>query len=174
MAKPEQYETFVQLFARHVPGLRAFVRTMLPGWDDVEEVIQETSLVLWRKFPEFESGTNFSAWAFGIARYEVLKYRRNMARDRLVLDEDLLDMLADESIQRSDRAEQERRSLALCIEALEPQQRDLVRACYSGKSIKSVAGELERSPTSVYKSLNRVRGLLLKCIENHIAEEDLP
>ena len=174
MTEPEQYEAFVQLFARHTPGLRSFVRTMLPNWDDVEEVIQETSLVLWRKFPEFEPDTNFLAWACGIARYEVLKYRRKMARDRLVFDEDLLDLIADDSLQRSARSEQERRSLAHCMDALEPDQRRLVQACYAGESIKSVAEGLERTPTSVYKALNRTRGWLLDCIENRIDEEDQP
>ena len=77
------YEQFVQLFARHEPGLRSFLRSLLPTWEDVDEVMQQTCLVLWQKFGDFELGTDFGRWACTAARFEVLKYRRKMARDRL-------------------------------------------------------------------------------------------
>ena len=55
--------------------LRCFRRRLT-----LEDVFQAANLVLWRKFDQFEPGTNFFAWACQIIRYEVLKYREKYAR----------------------------------------------------------------------------------------------
>src|SRR5687768_8268835 len=161
---PEQkelYESFVQVFARHEPGLRSFVRLLVPTWDDLDEVVQQTCIVMWRKYGEFESGTDFLSWACTIARFEVLKYRRARARDRHVFGEALIELLADEGGRESARRERERRALDTCIGQLDPRQRELIQRCYSGVSIKDVAGSLGRSSTSLYKALDRIRRALL-------------
>ena len=81
------YERFVTTFTRNEPAIRAFLRSLLPSWEDAVEVMQNTSLVLWRKFDTFDPNTDFLKWAFVVARFEALKYRRSMARDRHVFDE---------------------------------------------------------------------------------------
>ena len=169
------YEAFVALFARHEPGLRSFVRPLVPTWDDMQEIIQQTCLVLWRKYADFESGTDFLSWACTIARFEVLKYRRSKARDPHLFGEELLGLLADEGAAEASRRERERRALDRCIERLQPRQRELIRRCYGGgATIKQVAASLGRSATSLYKFLDRVRLLLLDCIEHVLAEEATP
>ncbi len=40
------YEQFIRLFAHHESGLRAFVRSLLPGREHADEVLQETCVVL--------------------------------------------------------------------------------------------------------------------------------
>ena len=46
---------------------------------------------------DFTLGTNFKAWAFSVARYEVLNYRKQQARDaRLVFSEELEETFAEE------------------------------------------------------------------------------
>ena len=38
----DPYRTFMRLFARHEGGLRCFVRTLLPPWEDVAgKVVKE-------------------------------------------------------------------------------------------------------------------------------------
>jgi len=171
----DSYESFVALFARHEPGLRSFIRPLVPSWDQVQEIIQQTCLVLWRKYGEFEAGTDFLSWACTIARFEVLKYRRSRARDPHVFSEELLVMLADEGAAEASRRERERRALDKCIERLQPRQRELIRRCYGGgATIKAVAASLGRSATSIYKFLDRIRLVLLDCIERVLAEEAVP
>ncbi len=167
----ELYESFVQLFARHEPALRSFVRLLVPTWYDLDEVIQQTCIVLWRKYGEFEPGTDFLSWACTVARFEVLKYRRGRARDRHIFGQELIELLADEGVQEAARRERERRALDLCIEHLQPRHRELIQQCYSGVSIKDVAESLGRSATSLYKALNRIRQALLECIERTLAQE---
>src|SRR5262245_34097718 len=86
----DAYAAFVQAFAPHEPALRALVRPLVPTWEDLDEVIQQTCLVMLRKYAEFEPGTSFLSWACTIARFEVMTYRRRHARDRHVFSEELL------------------------------------------------------------------------------------
>lgn len=88
-------ELFVQLFARHERNLRAFIRSMGLDWFAVDDVVQTISLVMWRKWDQFDPDTDFMQWARVIARFEVLKFRRKMARDRHVFRDDVMEWLAD-------------------------------------------------------------------------------
>lgn len=69
------HEAFLRLFTRCEPELRAFVRSCLPRPQDVDEVMQEVSLVAWRKFGDLDDRGRFAPWACLIARYEILKLR---------------------------------------------------------------------------------------------------
>lgn len=57
----------------HVLG---FVQMLLPSVHDAEEVLQETSIVLWNKWDQYDPERDFVKWACGIARYEVFRYLR--------------------------------------------------------------------------------------------------
>jgi RNA polymerase sigma-70 factor (ECF subfamily) len=166
------YAAFVQAFALCEPALRGFIRSLVPTRDDMDEVIQQTSVVLWRKYDEFDPGTDFRNWAFTVARFEVLKYRRTRARDRHVFSEELLALLADEGVAEAEQRESERRALEQCIERLAPRQRELIEQCYDGSStIRQVAESLRRSAGALYKALDRLRSTLLDCIEQSLARE---
>ena len=168
----ESYELFVTLFTRNEPALRAFIRSLVPSWDDAIEVMQNTSLVLWRKFDTFDPDTEFLKWAFVVARFEVLKYRRTMARDRHIFDEELVKQLAEEAIDESDSLEAERHALQACLAKLPEQQQKLVKAAYEpGTKIKDLAQQIGKSATALYKTINRMRQLLLACIERTVAQE---
>lgn len=162
----DPYRVFTRLFARHAGALRCFVRTLLPTWDDVDEVMQDVSIAAWTKFERFDPQTDFARWAATIARYEVLNYRRTKARDRLVFDEDLIRLLADECQEEFAQSEQERRALDGCLDKLPIDQRELVLRVYAaGQKIKPIAEEVGVSPNALYKTLGRLRLILLRCIE---------
>jgi hypothetical protein len=82
----------------------------------------------------------------GVARYEVFNYRRTKARDRLVFDEDIIQLLADECQEEFAKGEQERRALDGCLKKLPAHQRELVLRVYSaGQKIKpSPTGKRQR------------------------------
>jgi RNA polymerase sigma-70 factor (ECF subfamily) len=171
-SKSQSYEHFIRLFTHQEAGLRAFVRSLIPGREHADEIMQETSVVLWRKFASFDPSTDFLAWACTIARFEVLNYRRRLARDRHVFHVELLEVLADEAASGMEGRRQELQALDRCIQRLAPRQRELVTACYaSGMTIKEVAEKMGRSATSLYKALNRIRIDLLECIEASVAGE---
>ena len=72
-------EEFSALLARVDRALFAFVFALAPNRNEAEELLQETRVVLWEKFDDVAPGTNFLAWAYSVARLEVLKYRERRA-----------------------------------------------------------------------------------------------
>lgn len=169
-----RYESFVRLFTRNEPALRAFTRSLLPSWDDVDEVMQNTGVVLWRKFSDFEPeadpANEFFRWACVVARFEVLAWRRDKARDRHVFDEDLVEMLALEAEEKHETLRDERKALEKCLAKLPENLRKIVVTAYEpGVRLNEVARDLGKSATAFYKKLNRTRALLLDCIREEVA-----
>lgn len=170
--RDESYEQFVKLFTHNEQGLRAFVRSLLYSWDDVDEVMQNTGVVLWRKFSSFDQKTNFMSWACVVARFEVLAWRRDKARDRHVFDEDLVEMIAEEAAEQFETLSAERRALDVCLTKLPENLRRVVVAAYEpGVKLNEVASQLGKTATAFYKMLNRTRASLLDCIGEQVALE---
>jgi RNA polymerase sigma-70 factor (ECF subfamily) len=95
-----------------------------------------------------------------------------LRRDRHRFPDGLLDLLAEEAIERNEKLEAQRRALAVCIERLSSDERDLLAGCYAeGVTIRAFAERLGRSANVVYKQLNRVRAALLKCVESRLSLE---
>jgi RNA polymerase sigma-70 factor, ECF subfamily len=159
-------EQFMALYSGHQRRLYLYTMTLLPASVDAEDVLQETNLVLWRKFDQYQPGTNFFAWACSITRFEVLKYRERRARAAKLLDPDVFDQLAEVAISEVERLDEfHRRALLDCMERLSAGDRDLMRKRYSeAMEVQAIAAAMNRSPNAVSKSLGRIRRLLLDCI----------
>lgn len=168
----DQGELFVRLLLEHEPRVRSFLRGLLPSWNDVDEVLQEASLIAWRKFGTFEEGTAFGGWLLTIARFEALKHRRRIARTPLVFADDVWDLLLEEAIH--DEAPQTyRRYLDDCLAKLAPEQRDVLLKVHSpGVVMREVALQSGRSEQAFYKAIQRLRAVLLECVSSSIAMEN--
>ena len=167
----DQGEAFVRLLLEHEPQVRSFLRRLLPTWNDVDEVLQEASLVAWRKFADFEEGTAFGGWFLTIARFEALKHRRRVARTPLVFADDVWNLLSDEAVEDSaDHAYG--RHLDGCLSKLRPEQRKLVLQVYSpGVVMRELASQSGKSEQAFYKAIQRTRSVLLDCVTKSIARE---
>jgi RNA polymerase sigma-70 factor (ECF subfamily) len=162
---------FLRLFVRHEQALRAYARVIVPTWDAVDEVIQEASVVMWRKLDQLDSHENFLPWAKVIVRFEALRARRNVARDRLVFSEELLSMLAEEAAATEDEdLERDKVALMRCLKKLTSAYQELLLAPYTGSGrVKELAEQSGRSINSLYKLLGRLRAKLQECIEHEIS-----
>lgn len=174
-AKEEHYELFVQCFARHEADLRRFIGSLLPTWSDVDEVLQQTALVIWRKFDQYDPETPFMKWACVIARFEVLGYRRKMARDRLVFREELLDLMAEEGADELDTQRAEFDALEACLSELPAAQRQLLTLAYTpGVKVKELAEKAGNSAASFYMRLKRLRHRMMTCMESKMHSQESP
>ena len=171
----ERYEAFVQLFAHHEPDLRRFVRSLLPTWSDADEVLQQTAIVIWRKWDQYDPETTFMKWACVIARFEALGYRRKMARDRLVFREDIMELMADEGAEELESRDREHEALESCLDQLPEKQQKLLRLAYTpGVKVKTLAEEAGSSAEAFYMRLNRLRRQLMSCVESKIGQNPEP
>jgi RNA polymerase sigma-70 factor, ECF subfamily len=163
---PQHYERFVRLFAQVRDNLFAYVFSLLPHWSDAEDVFQQTSLVLWRKFAEFQPDSDFLAWACKTAYYEVCNFRRTASRNRLRFNDALLEQLAEERDVSPQRESRRRDFLMDCIAKLTDDQRLLLSRAYEGEAtIRELAEELRRSPQTLYNRLSNIRRVLFDCVE---------
>ena len=111
----EQSDGFVRALTRCQDRLYVYIRTLLPSVEAAQEVLQETNVVLLRKQAEMKPGQNFEAFACRVAYYEVLSYMRDRARDRHRFDESLLELLAANAAQTSDKAAARLDALQECL-----------------------------------------------------------
>jgi RNA polymerase sigma-70 factor, ECF subfamily len=170
----QQTEQFASLLTRNQRRLYLFILALLPNPVDAEELLQETSIVLWRKFDQFQSGTDFLAWACQVARYEVLKFyqRRQRAPAWHQIPDDVLHELAKSSLQCLDEFEARRAALAGCLERLSRRDRDLIeRRWRPGATIGQIAAELGRPLWGLYKVYQRIHRDLFDCIERTLVRE---
>lgn len=168
----EQHQRFLRLFTAHEPAIRAFIRRLMPSRADADDVMQEAAIVLWEKFDDFQPGAEFRPWAFGIARYKVLAWLRDKRRDRLVLSEETVVLLADEAARDESRLARQRAALDMCAEKLGPVHRDLLFAAYQSDSrIHQLATASGRTVAGFYQWLHRTRALLLDCVRRELKRE---
>ena len=169
---PQRMAEFVELYSQHYPRLQCYLMALLPTSSDAADVMQETSLVLWKKFDTFESGTNFFAWACKIARLQTMKQYQRLQRSARLFDTATLEMLAAEAMESIDRPEASLEALDGCLAKLSPEDRRLIRRRYEpGASVKDMAAEIGLSANLLSKSLGRIRRALLWCMQKRLAQE---
>ena len=149
--------------------LRAFIRTLVVRADDADEVLQRTNLVLWAKADDFREGTNFTAWACQVARFEVMAFRTQHGRDRHQFGDAVIDAIATDAQQHPGILDDMRDYLKACLEELSPDERQMLGARYAdGGSVQAIAEREGRAPAAVSTALYRLRQSLLKCIRRKI------
>ncbi len=170
MNAPMEHAEFVQLLASFQRRLFGYIATFLPSPSDTEDVLQQTNLVLWSKAGEFRPGSSFRAWAFRIAYLEVTAFRRRGSRDRQLFSAELAATMADEVNVDEDQSASE--ALSACLDQLPSRDRQLLMHRYGGQAnVRQVADALGRPVTSIYRSLERIRFVLLACIQRKLATE---
>jgi RNA polymerase sigma-70 factor, ECF subfamily len=156
---------FLELYSHNYPRLQFYLMTLLPGADDVADVLQETSLVLWKKFETYQTGTNFFAWACKIARLQALKHRERCGKGALMFSDDLLETLAVEAAEDRFGPATTVGQLHQCLERLSRRDQQLIQKRYEpGMTVARLAEEIGRTANSLSKSLGRIRRNLLECI----------
>ncbi len=170
--RAESHELFTALLMKNHASLMSYILGLMPRWADAEDVMQQTSVVLWRKFEEFRPGTEFLAWACKIARYQALNHYRKLQSDRHVFKLELVELLADESLDDANQLAQERHALQVCLEKLDQKAQRLLERCYeSGMTFTQIAAQMGCSANSIYKNLNRIRETLLACVQRTLRTE---
>ena len=136
----DELQSYVKLMTEHQSSIRAFVVSLMPGSPDINDVVQETNAALWQKRGKFQLGSNFTAWAFRIARYEVHRQRdRNRRLGRIGFSEKMFYFLSETEGQETS-GENVAAALESCLGKLTLSQREMIRARYTpGRSLEKFA-----------------------------------
>ena len=109
---------FIKLLVAHEVRLLAFALSLIPHWADADEVLQEATVLMWKKFEQFEPGMNFLSWGFKIIHLTSKDFRKRQRRSRLQFSDQLADLLSEAAVQAADELALRERILGECLEKL--------------------------------------------------------
>lgn len=162
---------FLRLLAQNDLRLAEYIHTLVPAWHDAEDILQETKLRLWEQFDTFKLGSDFAAWAFTIARYQILTHRKQCKRRRLCFSEEVLEKLSQDIPHASTMLEERAVALVECIKMLSDSGRKILELfCGRHGKVKEIAKNVGRSPAATYQLLSRTRRQLFECVEKRLQE----
>src|SRR5208283_1187971 len=167
---PRRSQQFMQLLTRHQSQVFGYLYALVRNLEDTDDLYQQTTLLLWKKFDEFQPGSNFAAWACSVARFEALNFLQQKRRSRLIFDEDVILALADVDFDPAPAVEARQEALDKCLAKLNGSDRQLLQQVYGDDAqIKVVAARIGRPIQSVYTALCRIRQALFACIQRTLA-----
>lgn len=161
----------VQQITAAQSSLYAFILTLMAGQEGAADVLQETNMKLCRELHRYDTSRPFLPWAMTLARFEVMAWRTRQSRSRLILDNEVVELLAEEIADgHNDR---ELVALESCLAGLPPRQQELVAARYDqGETVRAIAKRLGQPENALAALLYRIRKALHDCITTKLAQED--
>jgi RNA polymerase sigma-70 factor (ECF subfamily) len=163
---------FAECLRRHQSQLFGYIHALVRDLNDADDLFQQTTTVLWKKFDDYDRQRSFLSWACGVARYEIANFLRARSRQRLYFSDELNLVLieAQEELQPVE-LEERREALVQCMTKLRERDRKLLETCYSAAGgVREAAQREGRSPQSVHNSLRRIRRALFECILRTLAQ----
>ena len=165
----DAFESVVYRFER---PLRAWLATQSPPGVDADEIAQKSFIAAYTRIHEFEEGTNFGAWLFSIARWQL---KTETTRLRRVADyhsryaPDLLQKLHGEAEVEPDHLLNRLGHLKKCIGLLDKDSSCFLKWRYYDEiSLEEMARLSERSVPAVKKQLWKLRRRLQQCLEQRM------
>ena len=153
------------------PAVSAYISSLIPDFHQAEDVLHQTAVAVVRKFDQYDPSLPFLNWSIGVARYEVLKHRRQHVTDRHVFGADLLEQIADTYEEISDELDTRRQALADCLAEVKGHGREALQLRYvDGLQPTGMADQLNMTAGAVRVLLHRARMSVRTCIERKLKE----
>ncbi|MGB6222156.1 sigma-70 family RNA polymerase sigma factor [Haloferula sp.] len=168
-------ERFMRLWTAKQPSVSNYIHALVRDRGAAEDLLQETALLMLRRFSEYDESRSFVAWALGFARFKVMSLRRDSARSILVFDDEALEQFTELWAEQSVETSDQRSALEGCIEKLADHARRVIRMRYfEGLNAEEIAGKIGGSGAAVRVKIQRIRSQLRICIDRQTRlEEDL-
>jgi len=162
------------LFVNQLTGCQhriyAFILTLVPNWSDADDLMQETTEVMWRKFQDADQINNFCAWGKGIARNKIMNFYAKKKRERVLFDDSLIQDVIDREEKTSMHEELRVQALQKCLEKLRSNDRHLIQVLYGHEiTIRKLAEEVKRPVQGLYKAMARIHHSLLQCVRRSLS-----
>lgn len=165
----KQDQLFAVLVNEHADMLMAFIRSTVWDASAAEDLFQETMLVAWRRFDDYDPARPLARWLRGIARKLILAYLSKLKRNPVYCIEEVLDVL-EERLAHIDRLPGDAwmdkvEALAFCMDQLPEDMQRSIRMFYQDEQKTSqIASVLKTTQEAVKKRLQRARSRLADCL----------
>lgn len=156
--------TFVVLLTKAQFELKLYIAALAKDLQDVEDILQETNADIWRKAGSYDPSRPFLPWAKTLAKFQVLRWRKDRERDRLVLDDSSLDLLPADELEGVD-LDLQMWALRRSLRRLPGDAFALIREKYAERrSIPDLARTFRLTEKAVVSRLYRIRKTLYASI----------
>jgi len=164
---------FSQKLVRLQRALYSYILCLLPNRTEAEDVLQETNLVLCRKSEEYDEAGNFQAWAFQIARYQVMAHMTKARRSKICFSNEMIESLADDATDQT-QLKLSQKALQICYDELPAHMKDMAQLRFKEEaSLKEICQKMSRPIGSVSATLHRIRKNLLQCVRQKLPALEL-
>jgi RNA polymerase sigma-70 factor (ECF subfamily) len=172
MLNDEQQEAFTCLWTDAQPSVSRYVRSVVRNSTETKDILQLAAVVMLRKFPEYDSNRPFLPWALGVAKFQILSHQRDLARDLVHFDSDLLEEYTRTWSATAPELSAEASAMRDCVKKVSGRSREVVRLRYY-EDLKSneIAGRVNLTAANVRVILQRVRAQLKECIQRTMRSE---
>ena len=168
-----QTDHFLRLHVANEKRIYAFILMMVSNWMDADDLMQETTSLMWHKFSEFKPNSNFVAWGIRIARYKILEFHRKNRNKRVEFGDMTLHTILDYAVEMSPEVNDYLEALQRCITELDERDRQLIRMRYEQNvTTKSLAKRLDRPLHGLYKVIGRIHNMLLICVQRKLTARE--
>jgi RNA polymerase sigma-70 factor (ECF subfamily) len=168
LALAGQNECFMVLTNRHLPAVRRHIGSMLPNAADVDDLLQEVLLKVWRHLSTFRSQSSFRTWMTRVAINEALQsYRRAGCRPicQALADFDTFASPNESALQSLTRAETIQIVRRAVVELPAKYSQALILREFERLSLREIAQLLHSSIPAVKTRLFRARLMLLAALQ---------
>ena len=151
-------------------SLYAFILSLFPNRTEAEDILQETNLILCKKASEYDPDGHFQAWAFKIARFQVMKYLTKQKRSKIHFSTEIIEEVAAEEFD-SQRVAVVQKALAICYELLPENMKVIANLRFKQDfSLKIISDQVNRPMGAISSTLYRIRQKLNDCVKGKLHE----
>ena len=170
-SKEQKYESFLMLYQTNEKHIFRFILALLPNYAVAEDIMQETMLVMWKKYDQYKQGTSFAAWGMQIARFSVLQFHRKNKHGVVRFDSEILDKIVEHEIVKKTNETEYFDALKECTQKLAGNSKEMISLRYvESMKVVDIAKKVGKSLDATYQIMSRLHRSLLACVEQKIAE----
>lgn len=178
MDKEGKNKELAVFWAQSQPIISAFIHSLVPNFQDADDILQNVAVITVEKFEQFDSSRSFSAWANGIAKNLILKYYSQQSKKRAILDVEsihkIYQVYDQEYRQIHDQKEKVEKALQKCLMQLQSKWKKIVEMHYLYEhSPARIAQQLSMTRNNVFVSLHRIRLSLKKCVQRTLQAQEI-
>ena len=162
-------ETIAVLWTNAQPAVAAFVSSIVPNFQDADDILQQVAVAVVKNYDKYDTDRPFVAWAIGIAKNEVLMYRRKNAGSKVIFSEQAIQAIAEVHEEESHKFNDMKHALDSCIDKLKERAKLMLKMRYvSELSVSRIAQKLGMTQNAVYTTFHRIHVALRECINRRL------
>lgn len=162
-------QVFLEMLTPIQPRVYGFIMSFVADWNAADDIYQETTALMWKKFKEFTPGTDFLSWSLKIAHFHILSHLKKDKISKKHFSPVTLENLYDIAKSTTKDPNQSLDALRRCVQKLSEQNRKLLSLRYEdGITILKVSQRVQQSVHTLYREYRKIHMQLFRCVHREM------